>query len=405
MFHRGCDNFLWLNTRNLDFGADFEFGNAYSLDKLIINTNGNSIQVGNLFSRLSTKSDLYTLTQSGNFFIVNAELQSSTIGQFYKANVKTMNTLFVQSNAMIGKMQFKENVSKGKKTQRNTQNKRGKKARNKENYYGDEYYVALMPFASYNSFTESGRYNLSGFETGLLGVLGKRINSVSNAGVHFGVSYSNLDDRDDEEFTIKSINAMIGGNYKRNLARGFFLKGRGDFFYFINEVSSFSLGETIKPNNMGFGLGVSGGKDFNIGKDKLSVALGVDYKGFNTAQTTTTNEETYKKGLYNLVYLDFGANYDKNLRTRFGVIGLNANAGVRSSVLGDTLAQSQVVIKSGKSFDMSIDNDKVLGYVNLGVGYEFMLRKIQSELSLVYNASVGDKSMSNGGGVEFKMIW
>ena len=197
---------------------------------------------------------------------------------------------------------------------------------------------------------------------------------------------------------------MVGANYKRDLKRGYFVKTRGDFFYLMNEVSSASLDETQKPNNMGFGVSLAGGKEFKLNKkDKVSLALGLDYKGLKTAETTTAGA-VYEAGLYHFVNLDLGANYDTNVRTGFGMLGLNAGAGVRGNVSGDSLAKSQVVL-NGTSVDMLMDYDKVVGYVNLGVGYEFMVLKKHSEISLMYNGSFGDKSMSNGGGAEFKMRW
>lgn len=399
----------------LDFGREFEIGKGYALDKLLVKTDGTSVAVGeDLFSRLTTKNDAYELSREGNFFLIKAEPKNSTISQVNKANSSTMSNITSQSNTLLNKQEFSSSKGQGAqkgtlKGQRGgkgtqTRNKKGKKARGKEQYYGDEYYIAIMPFGGYNTFAESGRYNLSGFDAGLLGVVGKRLDSASSAGVQFGVSYLNLNDKDDKEFKINSMNIMVGANYKRDLKRGYFVKTRGDFFYLMNEVSSASLDETQKPNNMGFGVSLAGGKEFKLNKkDKVSLALGLDYKGLKTAETTTAGA-VYEAGLYHFVNLDLGANYDTNVRTGFGMLGLNAGAGVRGNVSGDSLAKSQVVL-NGTSVDMLMDYDKVVGYVNLGVGYEFMVLKKHSEISLMYNGSFGDKSMSNGGGAEFKMRW
>ena len=66
----------------LDFGNNFELDKAYSLEKLVINdyiggtTNGLKVD----FSRLTTRSSLYQLKQSGNNFIVTIDTANSEIG-------------------------------------------------------------------------------------------------------------------------------------------------------------------------------------------------------------------------------------------------------------------------------------------------------------------------------------
>ena len=96
----------------LDFGDNFEMGKAYSLDKLVIenNTGGtNSLKVD--FDRLTTRSELYKLTKSGNNFIVNLatakEAGYSTIGTLYKSNIRTMNNFTTISESLIYPHKYK----------------------------------------------------------------------------------------------------------------------------------------------------------------------------------------------------------------------------------------------------------------------------------------------------------
>ena len=84
----------------LDFGGDFDFGAAYPLDKLIIDSSGNNkLQVD--FSRLTVTSDIYLLSQRGDNFVVDFVPQYGTMGTLYKANIRTMNNFQMISNSMI----------------------------------------------------------------------------------------------------------------------------------------------------------------------------------------------------------------------------------------------------------------------------------------------------------------
>ncbi|MGX2982055.1 hypothetical protein [Helicobacter sp. 23-1045] len=99
----------------LDFGNNFEIGKEYSLDKIVVINNStnkpNADKNGNKwnidFDRLTTRSSLYQLKQSGNNFIVTIDTANSEIGTLYKSNIRTMNNFDLISNAMIYPHKYK----------------------------------------------------------------------------------------------------------------------------------------------------------------------------------------------------------------------------------------------------------------------------------------------------------
>ncbi|MGX3011130.1 hypothetical protein ACWIUD_06165, partial [Helicobacter sp. 23-1044] len=114
----GNNSHLVTNTQNvrfadgnskmiLDFGNNFELDKAYLLEKLIINdySGANGLKVD--FDRLTTRSELYTLKQSGDYFIVTIDTANSTIGTLYKSNIRTMSNFSTISNALIYPHKYK----------------------------------------------------------------------------------------------------------------------------------------------------------------------------------------------------------------------------------------------------------------------------------------------------------
>ena len=92
----------------LDFGNAFEFGKEYSLDKLVLDTNGtNKLKVD--FSRLSPFNDIYTISKSGTngFKVELKNPQYGTIGTLYKSNIRTMNNFTTISDSMIYPHKYK----------------------------------------------------------------------------------------------------------------------------------------------------------------------------------------------------------------------------------------------------------------------------------------------------------
>ena len=94
----------------LDFGANFEFGKTYLIDKVATDTGGNPYTaLGVDFSRLSPFNDIYTITKSGTngFKVELKNPQYGTIGTLYKSNIRTMNNFQTISDSMIYPHKYK----------------------------------------------------------------------------------------------------------------------------------------------------------------------------------------------------------------------------------------------------------------------------------------------------------
>ena len=526
----------------LDFGNAFEFGKEYDIDKLVTDTNGtNKLKVD--FSRLTTRSSLYYLTQNGKYFIVNINAANSEIGTLYKSNIRTMNNFTTISDSMIYPHKYKStnrsvrkrvirrvrktaslfdsidspslvsgdsfdspslaegDLGGGFNTQNNSptqfsnnksthplapsaregevldsfsardresilllkqnesfayksnslllanlQEQRQRRMRNStqnlntrstnqinnpnanksnltnrttitnqtinRSIQNDKYYFILTPFANHNYFFESGRYNLSGLEYGFVSAFSGKLNNTNSLGIHFVFSYGSLKDKDDLIFNITSMNLNMGLNYKLDLIWDMYVKARIDGYYFLNEVKSKSIKDSIKPNTIGFGASVSYGKDFNFGNAGiLGLSGGIDYKGLYANDWTMSNMavssvyEKYNKQLYNLLYLDLSVDYSKYFNTSVGLWGLNTKAGIKGNVTNNALAKSKVFLSNGKSVDMLIENDMVLGYANIAGSYVLQSKDFDMEFSLAFYGNYGNRVISNGGGFEWRVWW
>ncbi len=514
----------------LDFGANFELGKEYAINKIATDTNGNTYTaLGVDFSRLVPYSDIYYLTQNGENFIVNLKTESSTIGNLYKSNIRTMNNFYTISNSMIyphkysakrttnkrrvirrvkktasafrhselsleseestnhnkgldsfaldssltafaqndgesvpfaslqsesnvyllslresqsdswqsilesleslqsnESFAYKNNISNSSNLSNpNNPTNQTKNQTNQTNRHpittnrtlstqsNDKYHFILTPFVNHNLFFESGRYNLRGLEYGFLSAFSGKITPSNALGAHFMMSYGSLGDLNDKNFSITNLNLNIGLNYKFDMIWDMYLKARGDFYYFLNQVKTLTIFESIKPNNLGFGLSVAYGKDFNFGSGgTLGVEGGIDYKALQSSNIALQNSadrsvsEIYQKSLYNLIYVDLGLNYAKYFNSSVGLWGLNANMGIKGNVTANKLAKSQVRLNAfNRSVDMTLDNDKVLGYVNLSGSYVLNAKDFNMEFSLAYYGNYGDRVVSNGGGVEMRVVF
>ena len=439
----------------LDFGSGFELGSAYSLSKLIVDTSGKS-QLSVDLLHLTTRTSIYKLTQSGDSFIVSIDAPNSEIGILHKSNVRTMNNFYTLSNSMIyprksqnlGKKNLSfiysaiplksyesfayRNESVNRRIQRQNKRNYNRKSQNqpqnlKENQSTSQtqtfsqnlaqnikdYYFILTPFFNYNSFTQSGNYNLSGFDYGFLTAFSARVAESNSLGAHFIFSYGSLGDKQDKDLSIKSLNLNLGINYKLDLIYDMYLKARGDFFYFLNQVKTLTMFEAIKPNNLGFGVSVAYGKDFDFKQGGvLGIEVGLDYKALQSStislqnNATKTISETYQKALYNLIYVDLGLNYAKYFNSSVGLWGINATLGIKGNITANKLAKSQIRINNlNRSVDMVLDNDKILGYANIAGSYVLNHKNFDMEFSLAYYGNYGDKGISNGGGVEWRVGW
>ena len=438
----------------LDFGSGFELGKKYLLSKIITNSWGESFnEVKVDFSRLTLsdeRKDIYELVNSGDSFIIRLmdKIQETPITAIYKANIRTMNNFTTMSNAMIfprktqnlgssslraseyerGNPHYEKSLDSANHLKsyelfayRNESVNRRIQRQNKHNYNrksqnlttdsanrtrelqnlaqtSHDYYFILTPFINHNLFFESGRYNLSGFDYGFLTAFSAKVAESNSLGAHFIFSYGNLGDSKDKDLSIKSLNLNVGINYKLDLIYDMYLKARGDFYYFSNALDSLTI-KNIKPNNLGFGVSVIFGKDFDFGKcGVLGLEAGIDYKALKT-NAVSLNSQTYKQSLLNLIYADVGVNYNKY----FGGFGINLGTGFKAN-LAPKLAKSALLINS-QTLKFTLDNDKYLGYANAGISYVLNARNFDMEFSLAYYGNYGDRVISNGGGVEWRVLF
>ena len=436
----------------LDFGSGFELGSAYSLSKLVVDTSGTS-QISVDLSHLTTRTSLYKLTQSGDNFIVSLDAPNSEIGILYKSNIRTMNNFHTISNSMIYPRKAQNLTMKNYRNiadsaldsanhlksyesfaYRNEAINRRIQRQNKRNYSREslkaqnqkqsqnltidsanrtresqnqtqnphDYYFILTPFVNHNHFFESGRYNLSGFDYGFLTAFSAQVAESNSLGAHFMMSYGSLGDKKDKDLSIKSLNLNLGLNYKLDLIYDMFVKARGDFYYFLNQAKTLTIFEVIKPNNLGFGVSVSYGKDFDFKSGgMLGIEVGLDYKALQSS-TISLHDNIYQKSLYHLLYADLGVSYSKY----FGNFGLNAGLGIRGNITANKLAKSQIRISAlDRNVDMVLDNDNFLGYANLSASYVLNAKNFNMEFSLAYYGNFGDKAISNAGGFEWRVLF
>ena len=453
----GSVNFKDKNSKIiLDFGNSFELGEKYLISKVATDTGGNPYTALGLdFGRLIPR-DLYSLTQSGEYFIAKLNTKGSAIGSLYKSNVRAMNNFDLISNSMIFPYKYgakrtankrrvmrkaessqspestnkaleslesnaffaykndnstnrtRRRITTNRSTQNATQSTQSTNQTTQSTNQTDKYYFLLTPFVTHNYFFESGRYNLSGLEYGFITAFGGKITPSNYLGTHFMMSYGSLGDAKDKDFSITNLNLNAGLHYKLEMIWDMYIKARGDFYYFLNQAKTQFIPNAIKPNNLGFGVSVAYGKNFNFGDGgDLGVEVGIDYKGLQTTRITIdgvdkTTSETYQKSLYNLIYADLGLNYAKY----FGGFGINFGVGIKGNVTANKLAKSTIQLSTfNRSVDMILDNDNFLGYANAGIGYLLNAKNFDMEFSLAYYGNFGDRIISNGGGFEWRVVW
>ena len=451
--------------------SQFELGKAYLISKIITDANGDGLLPSSEFDRLVLKNgDIYPLTRYGDYFIIgNANTSINTpITELDKTNTKCMNNMFWHSNTLIFRDKYGGKRASGTNraptqmrsirrvsslfnddfthplapsaregesldshfdSPQNAEVLALDSLKSNEHFFysqsrslqtmrttrtsassgSEKYYFLFTPFFNHNYFYEAGNYNLSGFDGGFITAFSGKLDYANTLGAHFGFGYGSLRDKDDKDFSIKNANLMLGLNYRLDLVWDMYIKARGDLFAFFNEVSSNSVAK-IKPNNVGFGISASYGKDFNFRQwGVLGVELGLDYKMLNSTAISVKSAldnstmQDYAKSLYNLIYLDLGAHYDKYFSTKWGLWGLNAGLGIRGN-LAPKLAKS-TIIANGLKLNAVLDNDKILGYLSIGGSYMMNFRRSVMEFSVLFNGNYGDRSMSNGGSFEWRVRW
>lgn len=481
------DTFIAINATNA------ELNKIYFLDKFFTDTFGNSLteQIGyewnenNLARKGPNDSKTVLHYKDGKLYGIefcsvydatcNGSNNNNNItptpsvntniltGQMtYKANIKAMNNLYINSNSMIFKHKYsnkmkskrriamnlsqdsgesiKENATfyhsypqdsresmdlysaynpKKSKSNKSTNPKSANFTTNNSQptqspYNNDKYHFAFVPFVSHSIFSESSGYNLSGFDYGFITAFSGMIDSNNALGVHFGISNGKLQDRNIDSLNIISLNLMGGLNYKLDLIYDMYIKMRGDVFYLINIINKnmqtiYNQQTTsIKSNNLGFGASVAYGKDFDFKVGGvLGLEIGIDYKGLNNGAFSiksivddSDSDESYKKSLYSMIYADLGISYYKYFDSGFG---FSVGGGFRAN-LAPKLAKGKLAI-NGTHYDMTIDNDKYLGYASAGLGYTVYNANSTIEFSINYNGNFGDRTMNNAGMFDFRVLW
>ena len=105
------------------------------------------------------------------------------------------------------------------------------------------------------------------------------------------------------------------------------------------------------------------------------------------------------------IILELALDYNKYFNTNIGRWGLNTKFGIKGNITNNALSKSKVFLSNNRSVDMIVDNDKVLGYVNISGSYVLNTKDFDMEFSLAYYGNYGDRTMSNGGGFEWRVYW
>lgn len=353
-----------------------------------------------------------------------------------KANVASMNSMFLASNAIISGNMYNAKYAKRMANRNDSNSTFALSAlKSNESFYYDSkpllladarnsaqvqasgtqstkenFYFLLTPFVNHTSFKQTGDMSVSGLDYGFVTAFGGKVAPDNTLGVHFVFDYAKLSDKNDSSFSATNANLMVGLNYRLDLIYEMYLKARGDFYYFINNANSNATGKA-SPNNLGGGVNVAFGKDFTYWEQAgvLGVEVGFDYKALSTGKSTTesifggTDDGTYDKALYHILYADLGLNYYKYFSTSVGLWGFDAGLGARAN-LTPKVSSNRLMI-GNRSIDISLDNDNFLGYVNVGGSYVVEAQNYDMEFTLRYNGSFGDKTISNGGSFEWRTKW
>lgn len=251
----------------------------------------------------------------------------------------------------------------------------------------DNFFFLLTPFVNHTSFKAMGDYQISGLDYGFISAFGGKVSKNHTLGTHFALDYANLGDKNDKSVKITNLNLMAGLNYRADLIYAMYLKARGDFYYFLNSADSSEM-TTAKPNNLGFGLSVAFGKDFDFKQGGiLGIELGLDYKAFHTSKVSANDiwgnaSDEYKSAFYHLLYLDLGLNYYKYFSIDSGLWGIDAGFGIRGNLTPNV--SNGTLMVANRAVDITLDNDNMLGYVSLGGSYVLEAQRFDMEFTLRY---------------------
>ncbi|MGX3011383.1 hypothetical protein ACWIUD_07470, partial [Helicobacter sp. 23-1044] len=111
------------------------------------------------------------------------------------------------------------------------------------------YHFIFTPFINHNSFAKAGNYALSGFDYGFITAFSVTLAESHTLGAHFALTYGTLRDKHDKDLAVKNLNLFGGLHYKIDLPYALFLKARGDFYHFSNDLKTQFLAD-LKPQNL-----------------------------------------------------------------------------------------------------------------------------------------------------------
>ncbi|RDU63972.1 hypothetical protein [Helicobacter sp. MIT 14-3879] len=432
-----------------------ELGGEYSLNKIflaannsnnnlsdydITDTNNTSIKDNYAlldFLRVDERSNSPVLNyviskgSANNTFVVNKHTNASNgvINTTVKASVVSMNSLINKTNSLIfnnkifpeiklsfnryisleelrnnqnfyykdilkDEINYLDNVRSNQANRNSTRELRNRatsnyatkinrNSNNTSNTNNQNINFFFAPFISHTMFYNDG-LDYSGLDYGFITGINTKLANIHTIGLNLGFSYGELKENIwNTNLTNMTINA--GLHYKLNLIFNMYVKLKGDIFYFIDNIKY--IESKINKNNLGFALSSTFGKNFNLNNfGIIGLELGINYQGLNSS-SIRLDTESYSNSFLNLAYADFSLNYSK-VFSNFWLI--DALLGVKTLTTKPT---NSLKIKDDV-INYNIGLDRVLGYVNLGIGYS-LDNKV--EFSIDYLGMFGNKSINNSG--------
>lgn len=406
-FHNGAKIYL-------SFEDDFKFNANYKIEKLITDTSGDkitSLSKRYLFSYLALKnpSPVIGIYRKNDFFCVGicddnnkiARGAGNTMRKITNLNITKFmlkddfyHSIFKKPSqtSQISLNDYSKFYYKNKRTIRRA-NPRPIPRQNAEIPRQDsfrieqaksqKYYTFFNPFVSHNLFYDKATPQYSGPDYGFVGGFNANFYDINTLGFHIGFSYGNMKE-DEFKTDFRQILGNLGLHYKLDLDK-FYFKGRIDGFYFMDEIKY--AGEKIKPNNFGFGVQATFGKDFKLNAGIFGIEAGANYNGISYSNLGFKHE-SYAKSFEHLGQILLNANY------AYAINNFNFRAQLGASVLITSFFKNQAQFKlDNEIYRYNIGYNRFGGHIGLGVGYSIK----NVELGLEYFGNAGDKMISNSG--------
>lgn len=267
----------------------------------------------------------------------------------------------------------------------------------------DDFYFIFSPFVNHSILSDEVYIPMSGLNYGFVSAFNANLANIHTLGLHFGLNYGNMKGKQNLSYIdLNTLSLMAGIHYKIDFIYSMYVKARGDFFYFMNDMTSNV--NSIKPSNIGFSASIYYGKDFNfIDYGVVGIELGGNYIGFKSGAIDIERIEHYNDIFASLLYLDLGISYAKVFN--FGLV-MNAAFGAKYNAMKENTSSLSVYnnkinsLGTQENYAFSVASDTYLAYAKLGIGY--VLNETM-EFNLSYLGSFGDKSINNGGFFSYKL--